>query len=187
MPNRKDTRDTSPLSATTNNKINLIVPTINTETLVDNIGLNQEITFRENLSSRDDRPDSKGQVTCPASDVLSENLVSSGRYFGRRTVSVNPEKQRCAQKRLNEHQDHWLKSIGYFHKKRVTDEGGVLGRSLIASQGNNRPKELTEQDSYLELEQIYARQKGHTERHKRRNFCQSVNSRTQRADQMGSR
>lgn len=113
------------MSVGTTNKINLIVPTINTETLVDNIGLNQEITFRENLSSRDERPDSKGQVTCPPSDILSENLVSSGRYFGRRTVSVNPEKQRCAQKRLNEHQDLWLKSIGYFHRKRVTDEGIV--------------------------------------------------------------
>jgi len=92
------------------------------------------MTFRENLSSGNDGPDGQGGGTCPASDVFSEQM-GSGRYFGRRTVSVNPEKQRCAMKRLNEHQNHWLRSMGYFHQKRVTDDGSVRGRSLIASQG----------------------------------------------------
>ena len=39
---------------------------------------------------------------------------------------------------------------------------------MIELQDNARPKELTENDSYLELQQVYSKQAGITEREKRR-------------------
>ena len=101
------------------------------------------------------------------SDCFSEALGSPGRYFGRRTVSMNPDRQLCATRCLQDHQTQWGKSIGYFTKRRTTEtEHGakIAGTSLLATQTSYRAKELLQQDSFLELEQIYARQTGITER-----------------------
>jgi len=74
----------------------VIVPAINTETLnVVDDGFNADITFRENqMSSTRDcdvyNEDKKEARTTCLSDLYSEPLTGAGRYFGRRTVSVNP-------------------------------------------------------------------------------------------------
>jgi len=52
---------------------------------------------------------------------------------------------------------------------------------LIATQASKRPLELNENDSYLELEQIYSKQGGTTEDQRRKRFCKSVSSARQKS------
>jgi len=102
--------------------------------------------------------------------------VSPKKSFGRRTVSLNPERQRSAIRRLEEHVSTWDKTIGYFKSRRLTEDGVLCGTTLLDQQGRFRRREMVEDDSYLELEQIYSRATGVTEAEKRHNFCNSVAS-----------
>ena len=81
--------------------------------------------------------------------------------------------------RFQNQQDKWLNTIGHFRKRRATETNGVTkmqGEPLLGSQGNQRSFHIAENDSLLELEQIYARQTGYTEQEKRRNYSEAITS-----------
>jgi len=99
--------------------------------------------------------------------VPTSQFVSPKNFFGRRTVSLNPERQQTAMRRLEEHCAIWNRTIDNFKSRRVSEDGTSRGNSLLDSQGAFRRRELAENDSYLELEHIYARAAGTTETAKR--------------------